>query len=90
MTDHRPRCPRCAHESVRTLYYSPVPGLWDVLQCGRCLYTWRTSEPARRTCRDAYPEAFRLSPEDMANAAEVLTVPPLRTTGTTGTPGQPN
>ncbi|WP_307852418.1 non-oxidative hydroxyarylic acid decarboxylases subunit D [Streptomyces sp. RM99] len=45
MTDHRPRCPRCAHESVRTLYYSPVPGVWDVLQCGRCLYTWRTSEP---------------------------------------------
>ncbi|MFE0788630.1 hypothetical protein CJD44_03970 [Streptomyces sp. alain-838] len=74
-------CPRCAHESVRTLHSSPVPGVWDVLQCGRCLYTWRTSEPARRTRRDAYPEAFRLSSDDMANAAEVPTVPPLRSGG---------
>ncbi|WP_077797308.1 non-oxidative hydroxyarylic acid decarboxylases subunit D [Streptomyces sp. JHA26] len=70
-------CPRCAHESLRTLHSSPVPGVWDVLQCGRCLYTWRTSEPDRRTRRDAYPEAFRLTPEDMANAVEVPAVPPL-------------
>ncbi|WP_318205688.1 non-oxidative hydroxyarylic acid decarboxylases subunit D [Streptomyces sp. SCL15-4] len=71
-------CPRCAHESLRTLHSSPVPGVWDVVQCGRCLYTWRTSEPDRRTRRAAYPEAFRLTPEDMANAAEVPAVPPLR------------
>ncbi|CAL9271614.1 hypothetical protein SUDANB5_00058 [Streptomyces sp. SudanB5_2050] len=56
----------------------------------RALPLHLADQRAGRTCRDAYPEAFRLSPEDMANAAEVLTVPPLRTTGTTGTPGQPN
>ncbi|MFF5437673.1 non-oxidative hydroxyarylic acid decarboxylases subunit D [Streptomyces achromogenes] len=72
-------CPRCAHESVGTLYSSPVPGVWDVVQCGRCLYTWRTSEPDRRTRRAAYPRAFRLTVEDLANAAEVPAVPPLRT-----------
>ncbi|CAL9669106.1 non-oxidative hydroxyarylic acid decarboxylases subunit D [Streptomyces lavenduligriseus] len=74
-------CPRCAHESVRTLYSSPVPGVWDVVQCARCLYTWRTSEPDRRTRRAAYPQAFRLTEEDLANAAEVPAVPPLRTDG---------
>ncbi|WP_307852422.1 MULTISPECIES: non-oxidative hydroxyarylic acid decarboxylases subunit D [Streptomyces] len=56
----------------------------------RALPLHLADQRAGRTCRDAYPEAFRLSPEDMANAAEVPTVPPLRTTGTTGTPGQPN
>jgi ribosomal protein S27AE len=72
-----PICPRCAFETVDTLHSSPVAGAWDVLQCGRCLYTWRTTEPARRTQRDAYPDGFRLTPEDIANAPEVPTVPPL-------------
>lgn len=70
-------CPRCAFETVTRLATSPVPGVWDVLQCGRCLYTWRTIEPARRTRRDAYPEAFRLTESDIANAIEVPAVPPL-------------
>ncbi|GHH29864.1 non-oxidative hydroxyarylic acid decarboxylases subunit D [Streptomyces rubradiris] len=81
-------CPRCAHESVGTLYSSPVPGVWDVVQCARCLYTWRTSEPDRRTRRAAYPQAFRLTVEDLANAAEVPAVPPLRTDGLQERTGQ--
>jgi hypothetical protein len=71
-------CPRCAFTSLTRLATSPVPGVWDVFQCGRCLYTWRTIEPARRTRREAYPEAFKLTEEDIANAIEVPTVPPLR------------
>ncbi|MEW2289373.1 non-oxidative hydroxyarylic acid decarboxylases subunit D [Streptomyces sp. NPDC047841] len=70
-------CPRCVYESVETLFTSPVPGVWDVLQCQRCLYMWRTSEPARRTRRGHYPEEFRMSPEDIENAVEVPAVPPL-------------
>ncbi|GAA0358742.1 hypothetical protein NE235_17615 [Actinoallomurus spadix] len=72
-------CPRCAYETVDHVATSPVPGVWDVLQCGRCLYMWRTTEPERRTRRDAYPEAFRLTPEDIAAAQEVPAIPPLRT-----------
>ncbi|MER7841615.1 non-oxidative hydroxyarylic acid decarboxylases subunit D [Streptomyces sp. NPDC096040] len=71
-------CPRCTHETVESLYTSPDPGVWDVLQCRRCLYTWRTTEPVRRTRADAYPEVFRLTPEAMSNAPEVPAVPPLR------------
>jgi vanillate/4-hydroxybenzoate decarboxylase subunit D len=71
-------CPRCAHQTLNQLYTSPVPGVWEVLQCAQCLYTWRTSEPARRTQRDAYPEQFKMTIEDIANAPEVPTVPPLR------------
>ncbi|WP_443077845.1 non-oxidative hydroxyarylic acid decarboxylases subunit D [Streptomyces sp. NBC_01450] len=58
---------------------SPVPGAWDVLQCGRCLYMWRTTEPARRTRRDAYPQEFRMTPADIDNAPEVPAIPPLET-----------
>jgi hypothetical protein len=72
-------CPRCAYETIDTLYTSPVPDVWEVLQCAQCLYTWRTSEPARRTQRDAYPDNFKMTLEDIANAPEVPTIPPLRT-----------
>jgi hypothetical protein len=41
---------------------------------------WRTSEPARRTRHQAYPEAFRMTAEDIRDAPEVPAVPPLRTT----------
>ncbi|WP_037577730.1 non-oxidative hydroxyarylic acid decarboxylases subunit D [Phaeacidiphilus oryzae] len=74
----QPCCPRCAHTAVDLLHASPVPGVWEVLQCARCLYAWRTTEPERRTSREAYPEAFRLTPQMIADAPEVPAVPPLR------------
>ncbi|MFD1655601.1 non-oxidative hydroxyarylic acid decarboxylases subunit D [Pseudonocardia alaniniphila] len=36
------------------------------------------TEPARRTRREAYPEQFRMTVEDITNAPEVPTIPPLR------------
>lgn len=71
-------CPRCAAANIRTVTTSPVPGVWEVLQCPQCLYMWRTTEPQRRTRRDSYPEAFQLTPETIAAAAEVPAIPPLR------------
>lgn len=72
-------CPRCAHDGIETVTTSPVPGVWEVLQCGRCLYMWRTTEPDRRTRREAYPAAFRLTQADIDAAPEVPAVPPLVT-----------
>jgi transcription elongation factor Elf1 len=72
-------CPRCTHETLSQLYTSPVPGAWEVLQCAQCLYTWRTSEPDRRTERDAYPDEFRMTTADIISAPEVPSIPPLRT-----------
>ena len=71
-------CPRCTHEHLAIQTPSAVAGAWDVYQCGRCLYTWRTTEPARRTQPAAYPAAFKLTAEDIDNAIEVPSVPPLR------------
>ena len=70
-------CPRCAHDAVETVATSPVPGVWDVLQCARCLYMWRTTEPARRSTREAYPAEFRMTQADLDNAVEVPAIPPL-------------
>ncbi|WP_182544220.1 non-oxidative hydroxyarylic acid decarboxylases subunit D [Halosaccharopolyspora lacisalsi] len=74
-------CPRCAHESISKLAGSPVAGAWEVLQCQRCLYTWRTTEPDRRTKRDSYPEAFKMTQADIDNAPEVPAIPALRGRG---------
>ncbi|WP_332880995.1 non-oxidative hydroxyarylic acid decarboxylases subunit D [Streptomyces sp. NBC_00564] len=71
-------CPRCAFDTLAHVFSSPVPGAWDVLQCQQCLYMWRTSEPARRTQRDAYPDQFKMTVQDIENAPEVPTIPPLR------------
>ena len=70
-------CPRCGAEVIETIAVSPVAGVWELRQCERCLYTWRTTEPARRSQRDAYPEAFRLTEADMQHAEEIPRVPPL-------------
>lgn len=78
MNDNPLECPRCAFAAVSRLATSPVPGVWEVLQCDRCLYTWRTIEPARRTRRSAYPDAFKLTQADIDNAIEVPAIPPLR------------
>lgn len=74
-------CPRCAHSTLETLADSPVPDVWKVLQCGLCHYTWRTTEPARRSNRQDYPERFRLTQADLENAQEMPTIPPLRAAG---------
>lgn len=52
-------CPRCADEKIEVMATSPVKGVWTVYQCQHCLYTWRDTEPLRRTSREHYPEAFR-------------------------------
>lgn len=71
-------CPRCGFTTIALLFTSPVPGVWDVLQCQQCLYCWRTSEPPRRTSRADYPASFRLTAADIESAPEVPSIPPLR------------
>jgi vanillate/4-hydroxybenzoate decarboxylase subunit D len=70
-----PRC-RCAEIGVRTT--SPVPGVWTVYGCGRCLYTWRSTEPERNTDPEKYPAVFRLTAEALGNLPVVPTIPARR------------
>ena len=78
MRTSQPPCPRCEDGVAALLATSPVPGVWQVYQCQTCLYTWRSTEPARRTDRASYPAEFRMTRADIENAPQVPSVPPLR------------
>lgn len=70
-------CPRCGDPRIELMAKSPVPDVWTVHQCQHCLYSWRSTEPLRRTSREHYPVAFRITQRDIDAAPEVPTVPPL-------------
>ncbi|AUY25286.1 non-oxidative hydroxyarylic acid decarboxylases subunit D [Mixta calida] len=70
-------CPRCGDQHIELMATSPVEGVWTVHQCQRCLYTWRSTEPLRRIGREHYPQAFRMTQQDIDNAPEVPAIPPL-------------
>jgi vanillate/4-hydroxybenzoate decarboxylase subunit D len=70
-------CPRCSARTVELLATAQAGDAWQVLHCTRCRYSWRTTEPARRTDPDAYPPQFKLSQADLDDAPEVPPVPPL-------------
>ena len=70
-------CPRCADEHIEVMATSPVKDVWTVYQCQHCLYTWRDTEPLRRTSREHYPDAFRMTQKDIDDAPQVPTIPPL-------------
>lgn len=70
-------CPRCEDDHIEVLATSPVAGVWEVFQCQHCLYTWRSTEPLRRTHPDHYPKQFKMTQADIDNAPVVPTVPPL-------------
>lgn len=61
-------CPRCADAHIELMATSPVKGVWTVYQCQHCLYTWRDTEPLRRTSREHYPQAFRMTQKDIDDA----------------------
>lgn len=70
-------CPRCADAHIELMATSPVKGVWTVYQCQHCLYTWRDTEPLRRTSREHYPQAFRMTQKDIDDAPMVPSIPPL-------------
>lgn len=70
-------CPRCLSERVETVTVAPAGGVWEVRQCTRCWYTWRTTEPAARTTPELFPEEFRLTEQTIEDAPELPAIPPL-------------
>jgi hypothetical protein len=73
-----PPCPRCDAEAAVTVAVAPADGSWEVRQCERCWYTWRTTEPPERTTPGRFPAAFRMTAAAIDAAPEVPTVPASR------------
>lgn len=60
---------------ARRIYCFPI----IVFKTKSAVSTWRNTEPARRTEREHYPPEFRMIQQDIDNAPEVPTIPPLLT-----------
>jgi hypothetical protein len=60
-------CPRCRAATAAVRATSPIAGVWTVLGCNTCFYTWRSTEPGENTDPEKYPQVFRLNPADLAN-----------------------
>lgn len=70
-------CPRCTSDKIDVMANSPIEGVWIIYQCQYCLYTWRNTEPVRRTEREHYPAEFRMTQQDINNASETPIIPLL-------------
>jgi hypothetical protein len=67
-------CPRCRSTTVSVVANSPVPNCWMMRSCSRCWYAWRSTEPRSHTDPEAYPEDFRLTAADIAQAKQLRVV----------------
>ncbi|SFX53157.1 non-oxidative hydroxyarylic acid decarboxylases subunit D [Olsenella sp. kh2p3] len=65
------KCPRCGDEHISTIAKSPVAGAWEVYECDRCYYSWRSTETPH------VDDVFKLTPEKIANLQVIPAVPPL-------------
>ena len=65
------KCPRCDSESVRVMVESPVGNAWKVYVCGKCCYSWRSTENVKVL------DKFKLTDEKIANMQMIPPIPPL-------------
>jgi vanillate/4-hydroxybenzoate decarboxylase subunit D len=73
-TDSPTVCPRCRSAAVSVVAKSPVPDRWTMRSCSHCWYAWRSTEPRSHTDPEAYPEDFRLTATDIAQANRIRVV----------------
>ncbi len=65
------KCPRCGCESISTIAKSPVAGAWEVYECDKCYYSWRSTETPH------VDDVFKLDDEKIAHLQVIPAVPPL-------------
>jgi len=65
------KCPRCECESISTIATSPIEGVWEVYECDKCFYSWRSTETPH------VADVFKLNDEKIANLQVIPPVPPL-------------
>lgn len=73
-------CPRCADEHIEVMANSPVKVSGRYISAS-IVCTRRNTEPLRRTSREHYPEAFRMTQKDIDDAPMVPSIPPLLAEG---------
>lgn len=69
-------CPRCADAHIELMATSPVKESGRYISVS-IVCIRRDTEPLRRTSREHYPQAFRMTQKDIDDAPMVPSIPPL-------------
>lgn len=65
------KCPRCQSDDVRMMVKAPVGDAWEVYVCGRCCFSWRSTENIK------IHEKFLLDEEKLRQMQVIPPIPPL-------------
>ncbi len=71
-------CPRCDTPGAGVVARSPVPGVWEMVLCQTCFYSWRSTERDEATQAAAMSPKFRIDPAKLALGHVMPVIPPLR------------
>lgn len=71
-------CPRCDQDMAYKLADSPYGQEWTVYICGKCYFTWRSTEDEEITDPGRYNPVFKLSSESFAKMPCIPPIPPLK------------
>jgi vanillate/4-hydroxybenzoate decarboxylase subunit D len=58
-------CPRCDSDEAGLLTVSPRGDEWTMYACGRCNFTWRSTEPQQITDAASYHPQFKLTKDSI-------------------------
>lgn len=65
-------CPRCKSKEIKIIAKAPVDDAWEVYSCGKCCYSWRSTEQIQ------IHEKFLLDDEKIKVMQVIPPIPPLK------------
>lgn len=68
-------CPRCRHPRVTLMARAPVGDAWEMYICGRCQYSWRSTEAPAQQDPEHFDRRFALTEADIENLSMVIPLP---------------
>lgn len=67
------KCRRCGSEKISKIADSPVRNVWEIYQCDKCNYSWRSTEPDIEIL-----PVFKLDDKQIDEMQLIPPIPPLK------------
>jgi vanillate/4-hydroxybenzoate decarboxylase subunit D len=72
-------CVRCLKDSAQKIALAPDgSGAWEMYYCGKCNYSWRSSEEPEITVLEKRDPEFQLDGVDLDGLQALNPIPPLK------------
>lgn len=72
-------CVRCLRDSASVVAHAPDgSGAWEMIYCGQCNFSWRTSEEPQYINSATRDQMFQLEGEALDKLEVLVQIPPLR------------